>query len=309
MGAAFAHHVTQAATLLELAAERERPDSARMLPLPGLDDVEAWVVAGRHDAAQRALARRRVDAKELPPSLRSATLVRADVSLAAPEDLTAPLERATRVNRTTASPYEHARTDLCAARALVRAGELQRAHGLFLSAIELFDDAGADAWTTIALDEHAEVVRLLGGPVPEDLTAAVPGVPGVLGGGAVVPGGTWPAAPRAGSMHAALGVARAGVEAQAALRTAPPDACPLAVRDRDVQDEALAELRGRWADELTERELDVALLVVQGASNREAADQLYLSVRTVEVHLGRVFRKLGVRSRVELTVLAHRVGR
>ncbi|MGO1294222.1 MAG: response regulator transcription factor, partial [Cellulosimicrobium funkei] len=309
MGAAFAHHVTQAATLLELAAERERPDSARMLPLPGLDDVEAWVVAGRHDAAQRALARRRVDAKELPPSLRSATLVRADVSLAAPEDLTAPLERATRVNRTTASPYEHARTDLCAARALVRAGELQRAHGLFLSAIELFDDAGADAWTTIALDEHAEVVRLLGGPVPEDLTAAVPGVPGVLGGGAVVPGGTWPAAPRAGSMHAALGVARAGVEAQAALRPAPPDACRLAVRESDVTDEALAELRGRWADELTERELDVALLVVQGASNREAADQLYLSVRTVEVHLGRVFRKLGVRSRVELTVLAHRVGR
>ncbi len=309
MGAAFAHHVTQAATLLELAAERERPDSARMLPLPGLDDVEAWVVAGRHDAAQRALARRRVDAKELPPSLRSATLVRADVSLAAPEDLTAPLERATRVNRTTASPYEHARTDLCAARALVRAGELQRAHGLFLSAIELFDDAGADAWTTIALDEHAEVVRLLGGPVPEDLTAAVPGVPGVLGGGAVVPGGTWPAAPRAGSMHVALGVARAGVEAQAALRPAPPDACRLAVRESDVTDEALAELRGRWADELTERELDVALLVVQGASNREAADQLYLSVRTVEVHLGRVFRKLGVRSRVELTVLAHRVGR
>jgi DNA-binding NarL/FixJ family response regulator len=81
------------------------------------------------------------------------------------------------------------------------------------------------------------------------------------------------------------------------------------VRESDVSDEALAELRGRWSDELTERELDVALLVVQGASNREAADQLYLSVRTVEVHLGRVFRKLGVRSRVELTVLAHRVGR
>ncbi|MBE9941513.1 helix-turn-helix domain-containing protein, partial [Cellulosimicrobium cellulans] len=97
--------------------------------------------------------------------------------------------------------------------------------------------------------------------------------------------------------------------AQAALRPAPPDACRLAVRESDVTDEALAELRGRWADELTERELDVALLVVQGASNREAADQLYLSVRTVEVHLGRVFRKLGVRSRVELTVLAHRVGR
>ena len=285
MGAAFAHHVTQAATLLELAAERERPDSARMLPLPGLDDVEAWVVAGRHDAAQRALSRRRVDAKELPPSLRSATLVRAEVSLAAPEDLATPLERATRVNRTTASPYEHARTDLCAARALVRAGELQRAHGLFLSAIELFDDAGADAWTTIAREEHAEVVRGLGGSVTDVVADPLATPAGPLGGG------------------------RHGAEPAVAPRPAAPDACRLAVRESDVSDEALAELRGRWADELTERELDVALLVVQGASNREAADQLYLSVRTVEVHLGRVFRKLGVRSRVELTVLAHRVGR
>ncbi|MDF2808885.1 MAG: hypothetical protein K0S43_3831, partial [Cellulosimicrobium sp.] len=318
MGAAFAHHVTQAATLLELAAERERPDSARMLPLPGLDDVEAWVVAGRHDAAQRALARRKVDAKELPPSLRSATLVRAEVSLAAPEDLTAPLERATRVNRTTASPYEHARTDLCAARALVRAGELQRAHGLFLSAIELFDDAGADAWTTIARDEHAEVVRLLGGPVADDATSGAPASTAPLGtglgtppGGA--PPGSWAAAARAAGLHAplpgVLGGARPAAELAVATRPTPPDACRLAVRESDVSDEALAELRGRWSDELTERELDVALLVVQGASNREAADQLYLSVRTVEVHLGRVFRKLGVRSRVELTVLAHRVGR
>jgi DNA-binding CsgD family transcriptional regulator len=317
MGAAFAHHVTQAATLLELAAERERPDSARMLPLPGLDDVEAWVVAGRHDAAQRALARRKVDAKELPPSLRSATLVRADVSLAAPEDLTVPLERATRVNRTTASPYEHARTDLCGARALVRAGELQRAHGLFLSAIELFDDAGADAWTTIARDEHADVVRLLGGPVADDATSGAPAAapPGTALGAAsgAAPSGSWAAAARAAGLHAplqgVLGGARPGAEPAVATRPTPPDACRLAVRESDVSDEALAELRGRWSDELTERELDVALLVVQGASNREAADQLYLSVRTVEVHLGRVFRKLGVRSRVELTVLAHRVGR
>lgn len=280
IGAAFAHHVTQAATLLELAAERERPDSARMLPLPGLDDVEAWILAGRHDAAERALSRRRVDVKELPPSLRAALLARADVALAAPDDVEAPLERATRVNRTTASPYEHARTDLCAARALVRAGEPQRAHGLFLSAIELFDDAGADAWAGVSREEHADVVRHLGGPVADE-----PDDP--------------PAAALA-RFHATPAVVR---------RAVPPDACRLAVRESDVSDEALADLRVRWADELTERELDVALLVVQGASNREAADQLYLSVRTVEVHLGRVFRKLGVRSRVELTVLAHRVGR
>jgi len=300
MGAAFAHHVTQAATLLELAAERERPDSARMLPLPGLDDVEAWVIAGRVDAAQRALSRRRVDAKELPASLRAATLVRADLALAAPEDLAGPVERATRVNRTTASPFEHARTDLCAARALVRAGELQRAHGLFLSAIELFAESGADAWANVAREELVGVVGDLRG----DGRAGAPAD--------VDPGGASPAAvaPRAGAaLGAALGAVPRPEGGTGVAVATVPDRCRLAARESDVSDEALAELRERWADELTERELDVALLVVQGGSNREAADQLFLSVRTVEVHLGRVFRKLGVRSRVELTVLAHRVGR
>jgi DNA-binding NarL/FixJ family response regulator len=63
-----------------------------------------------------------------------------------------------------------------------------------------------------------------------------------------------------------------------------------------------------WREVLTERELEVTLLVIEGASNREIAAQLYVSVRTVEVHVGRILAKLDVRSRVELTVLAHRVG-
>jgi len=69
-----------------------------------------------------------------------------------------------------------------------------------------------------------------------------------------------------------------------------------------------ADAADPWREVLTERELEVALLVVEGASNREIAARLFLSVRTVEVHVGRILAKLGVRSRVELTVLAHRVG-
>ena len=42
-------------------------------------------------------------------------------------------------------------------------------------------------------------------------------------------------------------------------------------------------------------------LVTQGATNREAASTLHLSPRTVEHHLRQVYRKLGVRSRTELT--------
>lgn len=71
---------------------------------------------------------------------------------------------------------------------------------------------------------------------------------------------------------------------------------------------ATSDLHDRWGPLLTRRELAVALLVVQGASNRDVAQALHLSVRTVEVHLGRVFRKTGARSRVALTVLAHAAG-
>ncbi|HEY1367644.1 MAG TPA: AAA family ATPase [Gaiellaceae bacterium] len=53
-------------------------------------------------------------------------------------------------------------------------------------------------------------------------------------------------------------------------------------------------------DELTPHELQVALVVAQGASNREAAARLFLSPKTVEFHLGRIYRKLGVTSRLEL---------
>ncbi|MFG1610283.1 LuxR C-terminal-related transcriptional regulator [Actinoplanes sp. NPDC049265] len=51
---------------------------------------------------------------------------------------------------------------------------------------------------------------------------------------------------------------------------------------------------------LTTRETEMAALAAGGGSNREIADRLVVSVRTVESHLGRVYRKLGVASRQEL---------
>jgi two-component system response regulator DctR len=52
--------------------------------------------------------------------------------------------------------------------------------------------------------------------------------------------------------------------------------------------------------ELTERERDVMRLVVEGRPNKLIADELDISVRTVEVHRARVFEKMEVRSAVEL---------
>ena len=52
---------------------------------------------------------------------------------------------------------------------------------------------------------------------------------------------------------------------------------------------------------LTAREREIAELVAAGRTNREVADQLVLSPRTIEAHLRNIYSKLGVRSRVELT--------
>lgn len=54
---------------------------------------------------------------------------------------------------------------------------------------------------------------------------------------------------------------------------------------------------------LSDRELQVAKAVAAGQSNKEVAEQLFISERTVKAHLGAVFEKLGVRDRVQLVLL------
>lgn len=66
-------------------------------------------------------------------------------------------------------------------------------------------------------------------------------------------------------------------------------------RARDLQNQRVAEL--------TERERDVMRLVVEGLPNKLIADQLDISVRTVEVHRARLFEKMDVKSAVELANL------
>jgi DNA-binding CsgD family transcriptional regulator len=56
-------------------------------------------------------------------------------------------------------------------------------------------------------------------------------------------------------------------------------------------------------DELTPQEHQIAGLVIAGASNKDVAATMYLSPKTIETHLSRIYRKLDVRSRYELIQL------
>ncbi|MCX7682412.1 MAG: response regulator transcription factor, partial [Anaerolineae bacterium] len=74
-----------------------------------------------------------------------------------------------------------------------------------------------------------------------------------------------------------------------------------------------ARAASRPADEdliepLTSREMEVLKLAAKGMTNREIADELVISVRTVQVHLSNIFSKMGVGSRTEAVLLALKKG-
>nr|WP_157357980.1 LuxR family transcriptional regulator [Amycolatopsis nigrescens] len=68
--------------------------------------------------------------------------------------------------------------------------------------------------------------------------------------------------------------------------------------------------RGRrgYGQQLSPREREVARMLAGGRTNREIADGLFLSPRTVEQHVAKVLRKLGARSRTEVAWLEHDLG-
>lgn len=66
--------------------------------------------------------------------------------------------------------------------------------------------------------------------------------------------------------------------------------------------------KGETVEELTEREVEVLQLAGRGITNKEIADRLSISHRTVQAHLSHIFSKLEVGSRTEAVVLALRRG-
>ncbi|MFC7022755.1 LuxR C-terminal-related transcriptional regulator [Promicromonospora thailandica] len=302
--AVFAGRWVEAATLLGLAAERGG-DELRRLWLPTPDPVELLVLAGQDRAARRSHDRLRLrvlpsvapDQGAAHPVVTAGTaptasgslpggaglaggpirrrrldLARAELALADASGVNRARERAVEASLRVGSTFERGLTELVAARAFARLGLPGDAAAHLLGAHELFQESGAKAWEHVA-EQALKAPGLAPAPRGPASAPVRPGPAGAAG--------------------------------------APVDARPTGPGPADIPGETSPgvgqeELCGQWDGLLTERELDVARLVVQGRTNRQVAASLYVSVRTVEVHLGRVFRKLGVRSRTELAVLALR---
>jgi DNA-binding CsgD family transcriptional regulator len=104
---------------------------------------------------------------------------------------------------------------------------------------------------------------------------------------------------RAGRRKRAREELRGAVEAFDALGAGPWS--DLARLELEATGETARKRDASTLDQLTPQELQIALLLAEGRTTREAAASMFLSPKTIEYHLRNVYRKLDVRSRVELS--------
>jgi DNA-binding NarL/FixJ family response regulator len=111
------------------------------------------------------------------------------------------------------------------------------------------------------------------------------------------------------SIRKALNAGAAGFVAKHASEADLFDAIRrVAAGSRYVDPELAGELivpdSAALTEPLSERERDVMFMLALGYTNQEVAEQLYISVRTVDTHRAHLMRKLGLRTRAELVLYA-----
>lgn len=281
--------VEEASTLGRLAAERVLGDAASPLHVPGFDEMaprgnaSAGVGFGRQNGGTDAGPR-------MPPGHRQASSARIALCSTNNSRFATDYEYAAKVSVTLRSPYERARTEFVIGQACLKHGTAAVAREHLVVAADLFREVGAMAWL--------RCVKNTLGRMPESESHIAAGPPKPLG--TTEPESTGVSA----RARSEAGSTTEMDQCREMPGATPEPGKPLMVRG----DGPLQHCREVWGELLTEREFEVAMLVVDGAPNRQVAAQLHVSVRTVEVHLCHVFTKLQVRSRVELSVLAHRMG-
>jgi DNA-binding CsgD family transcriptional regulator/tetratricopeptide (TPR) repeat protein len=112
----------------------------------------------------------------------------------------------------------------------------------------------------------------------------------------------------AGDREQATAAVRAAYETAAKLRAAPLQAALESLARRGRLDLGAGLPVDRTLAGLTPREVEVLRLLVDGRSNRQIAERLFISGKTVSVHVTNILAKLGVHSRLEAAATARRLG-
>src|SRR5207244_4380040 len=104
---------------------------------------------------------------------------------------------------------------------------------------------------------------------------------------------------RSGQRVRARAELRAAIDSFDRLGAAPWS--DLARTELEATGETARKRDASTLDQLTPQELQIALLLAEGRTTREAAASMFLSPKTIEYHLRNIYRKLDVRSRPELS--------
>ena len=197
---------------------------------------------------------------------------------------------------------------------LVRRGDAVAAKGLTVAAEGRHNGPEANAWAQRLTADHARLHWLSGiDPLPEDTVVESwrNAVAAFERFGHVYE--TARSRARLAAVLFAAGQAtEAKVQADLARATATAlDARPLLAELRGLtgRDAASADgARSREGEALTAREHEVLVLVATGRSNREIGQQLFISAKTVSVHISNVLAKLDAASRTEAVAIGRRRG-
>jgi DNA-binding CsgD family transcriptional regulator len=276
---------------LTAAGQRSRciPPSARL--------AEIRVLQGRYDEAEQLL----VGLEGEPEAMQARVAVR--IARGEPVAAAALLTQAL---------DEIGWTSLLAAPLLAQLVEVRLLEGY----------AGA---ATAAVSALEEIAATQGRDRVEALAAAARGRVALAEGGEDAADLLLEGVNRFAALGARLDAARTRLELARSLSVSSPEAAVDAARHARTELEAMGALRDadaaaalmrslgakgragpRATELLTRRETEVLRLLAEGLTNREIAHRLFISPKTAEHHVGRVYAKLGVRSRPEAAAYAAR---